>query len=96
MDPACILLCLSLILQTVAAVISLRLVIIKKRVLAGAVMLLLVLFMVFRIFSSLYRLFEYADAGLGLASEAGACALSVLLVFGFLYVRRRAASQRSL
>ena len=97
MDPAFIILCLSLILQTVAAIISLRVIIIRKRLLAGTVMLLVVLFLVLRVFLSLYRLFfEYADAALSLASEMSSCAVSLILVLGFLYFSRRAAPLRSL
>jgi hypothetical protein len=95
MDPSLIILCLSLTLQTIAATIALRLYIIKKQRLAGTLMLLAVLLMVFRRFLSLYLLFEDGDGGLDLASEISACAVSFILVVGFLYVGRRATPLRT-
>jgi hypothetical protein len=86
---------LSLILQTVAAIISLRLIIMKKRFLAGAIMLLVMMFMIVRLFMSLYRLFGFAE-GPNLAPEVSACAVSLLLVAGFLHSSRRASYLRTL
>ncbi len=96
MDPAFLVLCISLILQSVAAVISLHLIIIRKRFLAGTLMLVAVMIMVFRIFLSLYRSFEHSDAGPSFASASGACTLSLVLVLGFLYISRRSAPLRTL
>ncbi len=89
MEPAFIAICAALILQFFAAFLAVRLIIFRKRIWLGTVMLVMTLLMVGRRFLSLYRCFENGEGGINTPAEVIWFVLSLLLVIGFLSISRR-------
>ncbi len=89
MEPAFIAICAALILQFFAAFLAVRLIIFRKRLWVGTIMLVATLLMVVRRFLSLYRCFEGGEGCINTSAEISGFVLSLLLVVGFLYISRR-------